>query len=178
MPAQQRLHGIGIGVLRQLLHEQRRGVCGFLRSLHGQPPQELAAHWRNVLVLQCRLGNQLLQPRLQDGTYALGSSGERNEDGQRSLPAHAGYHWNLLCLHGQAHAPSQHTQPAFLIPHSGRRHHVPGTWPKHHYCRTIPRHKKMAQEGRAPRRLAEEYCQLRLAVAILRGRDTEGQDHP
>ena len=84
------------------------GEACVLRPLLGFSPQELAAHRRHVLVLQCRLGHELLEPCLQDGADALGRPRERHKDCQRKLCPAACPHWHLQRLLRQAHAPSRH----------------------------------------------------------------------
>ena len=81
-------------LLRQLIHEQRRGLCCLLRPLLVITSQEFASHRRTILILQRWFGHQLLQSCLQDGAHALRHSGARHQDCQRSIHTHAGQHRN------------------------------------------------------------------------------------
>ena len=106
--------------------------------------QEQPAHRRHVLVLQCRFGNQLLQPCLQDGPYALGHPGARFEDSQRCLSADASHPGFVLGMLRQADAPPKHPQPTFRLSHCRWRQDVPHSRQKHHHRGLVPRHQEMA----------------------------------
>lgn len=137
-----------------------------------------ASHHKSSLLIggQFSFYNAGSATNFSNRAYALRHFGARNQDSQRCLHTDAGTHRSLLGMLRQTDVSSRHTLAALLLSHCLQRHHVSCAGTQPHYSWPLPRHTQMAKARHATRRRTQEHCQLRLAVAIYRGRDSAWQE--